>query len=74
VLADENLMRCLKYLWESSVIEFVYKSFIRSVMSHGSECWAMKKVDTRGMHAADMRMMMYGKTLRDGIPNGSEAF
>jgi len=41
-------------------------------MSYGSECWAMKKVDTRRMHAAEMRMirMVCGKTLRDGNPNG----
>jgi len=38
-------------------------------MSYGSECWAMKKVDTRRMLAAEMRMMC-GKTLRDVIPNG----
>jgi len=38
-------------------------------MSNGSECWTMKKVDTRRMQAAEMRMirMMCGKTLRDGI-------
>jgi len=36
-----------------------------------SECWAMKKVDTRRMQAAEMRLirMMCGKTLRDEIPN-----
>jgi len=35
------------------------------------ECWAMKKVDTRRMQAAEMVMikMMCGKTLRDGITN-----
>jgi len=51
---------------------FVYKSFVRSVMSYGSKCWVMKKVDTRRMQAAETRMirMMCGKTLRDGIPNG----
>jgi len=47
----------------------LYKSCVRSVMSYGSECWAMKKVDTRRMQAAEMRMMC-GKTLRDAIPNG----
>jgi len=32
----------------------------------------MKKVDTRRMKAAEVRMirMMCGKTLHDGIPNG----
>jgi len=41
-------------------------------MSYESECWAMKKVVTRRMQAAEMRMirMMRGKTLRGGIPNG----
>jgi len=38
-------------------------------MSYGSECWAMKKVDTRRTQAAEMRMMC-GKMLHDGIPNG----
>jgi len=47
----------------------LYKTCIRSVMSYGSECWVMKKVDTRRMQAAVMRMMCR-KTLRDGIPNG----
>jgi len=43
----------------------LYKSCIRSVMSYGSECWAMKKVDTRRMQAVEMRIirMMCGKTL-----------
>jgi len=27
----------------------LYKPGVRSVMSDGSECWAMKKVDTRRM-------------------------
>jgi len=40
-------------------------------MKYGSECWAMKKVDNRRMQAAEMKIkMMYGKKLRDGIPNG----
>jgi len=32
----------------------------------------MKKIDTRRMQAAEMKMirMVCGKTLRDGIPNG----
>jgi len=34
-------------------------------------CWAMRKVDTRQMQAAKMRMimMMCGKIFHDGIPN-----
>jgi len=47
----------------------LYKACVRSVMSNESECWAMKKVDTRRMQAAEMRMMR-GKSLRDGIPRG----
>jgi len=43
-------------------------------MSYGSEGWAMKKVDTRRMQAAEMRMirMMWdcGKTFCDGISDG----
>jgi len=51
--------------------ERLFKSCIRSVMSYESECWAMKKADTRRMQAAEMRMIrMCGKTFRDGIPNG----
>jgi len=50
----------------------LYKSCVRSVMSYESECWAMKKVDTKRMQAAEMRMIriMCGKTIRDGISNG----
>jgi len=49
----------------------LYKSCIRSVMSYGSECWAMKKVDTRRMQAAEMRMIrMCEKMLYDVISNG----
>jgi len=47
----------------------LYKSCVRSVMSYGSECWAMKKADSRRMQAAEIRMV-YGKTLRDEVPNG----
>jgi len=47
----------------------LYKSFVRRVMNYGTECCAMKKVDTRRMQGAEMRMM-FGKTLRDGNPNG----
>jgi len=41
-------------------------------MSFESECWTMKKVDTRQMQAAEMRMIkvMCGNMLRDGILNG----
>jgi len=48
----------------------LYKSCVSSVMSYRSECWAMKKVNTR--RAADMKMIkiIRGKTLRDGIPKG----
>jgi len=42
------------------------------MMCYGSECWAMEKVDSRRMQAAEMGMirMMCEKALRDGIPNG----
>jgi len=42
---------------------------VRSVICYGSECWAMKKVDTRRIQAAEMRMIriMCEKTLRDEI-------
>jgi len=38
-------------------------------MSDGCECWVMKKVDTRQMQVAEMRMIRIkcGKTLRDGF-------
>jgi len=50
----------------------LYKSCPRSVMNYEFECWAMKKVDTRRMQTAEMRInrMLCGKTLHDGIPNG----
>jgi len=51
------------------IIYIIYLSCVRSVMSYGSECWAMKEVDTRRMQAAEMRMM-FVKTLLHRIPNG----
>jgi len=75
VLAGKNLVDVSSTMWQSSVIE-AERSFVQilcqEVMSYGSECWAMKKVDTRQMQAAEMRMMkmMCEKTLCDGIPNG----
>jgi len=53
-------------MWESLSLKLkgrLYKSCIRSVMSYGSECWAIKKVDTRRMQVAKMRMirMMCGR-------------
>jgi len=49
----------------------LYKSCARSAMSYGSECWAMKKIDTRQMQTAEIRIirLMCGRTLRAGIPN-----
>jgi len=74
VLAAENLVKCLKCYVGVLSLKLkgrLYKSCVRSVLSYGSECWAMKKVGTRRMQTAEMKMikMMCGKTLRDGIPN-----
>jgi len=35
----------------------LYKCCIRSVISYGSECWAMKKVGTSRTQAAEMKMI-----------------
>jgi hypothetical protein len=47
----------------------LYKSCVRSVMSYGAECWAIKVDDVRKMETTEMRMlrMMCGKTLRDRV-------
>ena len=47
----------------------LYKSCVRSAMSYGAECWAMKVDDMRKMETTEMRMlrMMCGKTLRDRV-------
>jgi len=47
----------------------VYKSCVRSVMSYGAECWAMKVDDLRKMETTEMRMLrlMCGKTLKDRV-------
>ena len=47
----------------------LYKSCVRSVLSYGAECWAMKVDDVRKMETTEMRMlrMMCGKTLKDRV-------
>ncbi|KAJ8710865.1 hypothetical protein PYW08_009380 [Mythimna loreyi] len=35
----------------------IYKSVIRPVLLYGSECLAVKKMDEKRLHAAEMRML-----------------
>jgi len=45
----------------------MYKKYVRSALSYGAECWAMKVEDVRRIKSTEMRMlrMISGKTVRD---------
>jgi hypothetical protein len=49
----------------------IYKSVIRPVAMYESECWAMKKMNERKLHVAEMRMLrwMCGVTRMDKVRN-----
>ena len=49
----------------------LYKSCVRSALTYGAECWALKVEDERRLKTTEMRMlrMMCGKTLKDKINN-----
>jgi len=49
----------------------MYKKYVRSALSYGVECWAMKMDDVRRMKSTEMRMlhMICGKTVRDKVRN-----
>ena len=49
----------------------LYKIYVRTTLSYGAECWAMRMEDERKLKATEMRMlrMMCGKTLNDRISN-----
>ena len=49
----------------------IYKSVIRPVVMYGSECWAVKKMDEKRLHVAEMRMLrwMCGVTRMDKVRN-----
>lgn len=49
----------------------IYKTIIRPVVMYGSECWAIKGMDERRLHASEMRMLrwMCGVTRMDKIRN-----
>jgi len=45
----------------------MYKTYVRSALSYGTECWAIKVKDVRRMKSTEMRMlrMICGKTVRN---------
>ncbi|KAJ8733615.1 hypothetical protein PYW07_014166 [Mythimna separata] len=47
----------------------IYKSVLRPVILYGSECWAVKKMDEKRVHVAEMRMLrwMCGVTRMDKV-------
>ena len=49
----------------------LYKSYVRSDLTYGAECWALKVDDESRLKTAEMRMlqMICGKTLKDKIDN-----
>ncbi|KAJ8724185.1 hypothetical protein PYW07_008165 [Mythimna separata] len=49
----------------------IYKYVIRPVILYGSECWAVKKMDEKRLHVAEMRMLrwMCGVTRMDKVRN-----
>ena len=46
-----------------------YKSYVKSALSYGAECWALKVEDERKLKTAETSMlrMISGKTLKDKI-------
>ena len=49
----------------------LFKACVRSAMSYGAECWAIKNAEIKRMQSTEMRMirMMCGKTLKDRVPS-----
>jgi len=49
----------------------MYKNYVRSALSKGAKCWAMKVEDVRRMKSMEMRMlhMICGKTVRVQVSN-----
>ena len=49
----------------------LYKSYVRSALTYGAECLALKVEDERKLKTTEMRIlrMMCGKTLKDKINN-----
>lgn len=51
------------------VLQYTYKSCVRSVMCYGAECWAMKVDDVKKMEITEMLMLRLtcGKTLTERV-------
>jgi len=49
----------------------MYKKYVRSALSYGAECWAMKVEDVGRINSTEMRMlrMICGKTVRGKVRN-----
>jgi len=49
----------------------MYKKYVRSALSYGAECWAIKVEDVSRIKSTEMRMlhMICGKTVRDKVRN-----
>ena len=49
----------------------LYKSYVRSALTYGGECWALRIEDERRLVTTEMRMLrlICGKTLKDKITN-----
>jgi len=47
------------------------KKYVKSFVSYGAECWAMKVEDVKRMKSTEMRMlrMICGRTVRDKVRN-----
>ena len=47
----------------------VYRTVIKRTMTHGAECWAVRKKDENRLHVAEMRMLRWirGKTRKDHV-------
>ena len=49
----------------------LYKSYVRSALTYGAECWALKGEDERRLKTAEVRILqiIWGKTLKDKANN-----
>ena len=47
----------------------LYKSYVKSALTYGDKCWALKVEDERKLKTTEMQMlrMMYEKTLKDKV-------
>ena len=59
------------YAEEAKARGTLYKSYVRSALTYGAECWALKMEDERRLKTTVMGMlqMICGKTLKDKMNN-----